>query len=108
MGNNISYIMRLRYKMLYTFLKENGILVNYVKNVAKSHDIPYENVKHALMRVVERHGLCNESCNNLFNFAPSSFYWSNSIEGREFWQKYFDKWHLFYDKNKEKYEIEEL
>ena len=95
------------YRMLYRFLKENGILGNYVQNVIKQQKSKNKGAKSVLMKLVVNHGkdLNNFSRCNLFNYAPTSFYWGGSIEGHEFWKPYFRKWSDFFDNNKEKYKL---
>ena len=97
------------YKILYRFLKENGIICEYIANIVKKHKTK-GNTKEILYKVVNKYinsYYCSEypkySCQNLFNWAPSGFYWSESIEGEDFWEKYHIKWEQFYKKNKEKY-----
>ncbi len=98
---------KMAYKLLYKFLKENGILGNYVQNVMACRGCGNKDVKSVLMELVVNHGKdhFNSSCCNLFNYAPTSFYWSNSIEGPEFWKPYFNKWMNFFKNNKEKYDL---
>lgn len=98
---------KMAYKLLYTFLKENGILVNYIENVIRSQHHRNKDVKLVLMELVCQHGVSNYGITrqNLFNYAPTSFYWHKSIEGESFWQPYFNKWMNFFENNKEKYNL---
>ena len=95
------------YRMLYRFLKENGILGNYVQNVIKRQESKNKDAKSVLMELVVNHDKDwnNFSRCNLFNYAPTSFYWSCSIEGKDFWEPYFRKWSDFFNGNKEKYNL---
>lgn len=95
------------YRMLYRFLKENGIFGNYVQNVIKQQNSKNKGAKSVLMELVVNHGKdhFNSSRCNLFNYAPTSFYWSCSIEGNKFWKPYFRKWNDFFNNNKEKYNL---
>ena len=95
------------YRMLYRFLKENGIFNNYIKNLVRRHGSK-RNSKEVLQTLVEQylttHGYStSNACPNLFNWALSSFYWDDSIEGATFWRKWYFKWNDFYIKHKEEY-----
>jgi hypothetical protein len=95
------------YRMLYRFLKENGIFNNYIKNIVRRHGSK-QNSKEVLQTLVEQYldtyGYpTSNACPNLFNWAPSSFYWNDSIEGATFWGKCHLKWDNFYIKHKEEY-----
>ena len=95
------------YRMLYRFLKENGIFNNYIKNLVRRHGSK-RNSKEVLKTLVERYLTTHRyptsnACANLFNWAPSCFYWDDSIEGETFWREYHLKWNDFYIKHKEEY-----
>ena len=95
------------YRMLYRFLKENGIFGNYVQNVIKQQNSKNKGAKSVLMELVVNYGKdhFNSSRCNLFNYAPTSFYWSSSIEDSKFWKPYFRKWSDFFNNNKELYNL---
>ena len=90
------------YIMLYRFLKENGILSRYLNNIITVNTlIPKADAKTMLKEVVHQYRLtygysCQEQFQNLFNWAPSSFYWNASKEGEKFWRDYFAKWIKYY------------
>ena len=91
------------YRLLYRFLKENGIFVNYLSNVCEARKIK-GNGRDVLKNIVEKYTLDNKyayennCCNNIFNWAPSSFFWDASLEGT-----YMSKWSVFYQIHKFEY-----
>ena len=109
------------YKMLFVYLKERRLIDKYIRNIQyrASHRTlqPYDyrpySIKKCLNLCVKTYiaqhspyGEVGKGINfftDLFNYAPSSFYWSESIEGDKFWNKYFDDWKLYFDRVKEKY-----
>jgi hypothetical protein len=92
------------YRLLYRFLRENYILGNYVNNVIRIHHT-VGNAKAVLQSLIDRYYLTEGrfACPNLFNWAPTAFFWSDSIEGAEFWRYYHSRWSNFYNKHKEEY-----
>lgn len=106
-NNNLEKAKQNMYKMLYRFIKENGIMGEYVNNLIKKHG-KRENTKKQLQAVVDLYIItcgfdCLKVCKNLFNWAPSGFYWDCSIEGEPFWKRYHEKWVNFYNIHKEEY-----
>ena len=95
------------YLLLYKFLKENGILQNYLSNLKHTHYEEFKegNSKTMLLKVVDNYSVYFTSYFALFHFAPTSFFWSASIEGHEFWIPYMAKWRTFYENNKTKYNL---
>jgi hypothetical protein len=94
------------YAILYRFLKDKRLLYNYLENLSKKpHD-----VKSVLRNTVKKYITDNywrpyniDFFNDLFNWAPSSFYWNRSIEGINFWRPYYAEWKQYYNKEKIKY-----
>lgn len=90
------------YIILYRFLKENGILSRYLNNIITVNNlIPKADAKTMLKEVVHQYCLTygynrQEQFQNLFNWAPSSFFWNQSEEGENFWRGYFAKWIKYY------------
>ena len=98
------------YRILYRFLKEYGLMSNYLENIVVKSHRPRANAKEMLTRLVKdyisTYGCStHNSASNIFNWAPSSFYWDCSIEGTDFWYKSFKKWARFYNKHKEEYNL---
>ena len=109
------------YKMLFVYLKERQLIDKYIRNIQYKASFgtlqPYNyrpySIKECLMLCVETYigqhspygegGKDIDFFTDLFNWAPGSFYWSESIEGARFWEKYFDDWKLYFDRVKEKY-----
>ena len=97
------------YWLLYKFLKENGILNDYLANEVRANK-PKLTAKNMLMSQVCNYikqsygGTNRQTFVNLYNFGPTSFFWDQSIEGREFWLGYFSKWEKFFKNNKDKFE----
>ena len=107
------------YKMLFVYLKERQLIDKYIRNIQykASHRTlqPYNyrpySIKEYLMLCVETYITQHSSYKpndvdfftDLFNWAPGSFYWSESIEGGWFWDKYYDNWKSYFDRVKEKY-----
>jgi hypothetical protein len=94
------------YAILYKFLKEKRLLYNYLGNLSKKP----KDVKSVLRNTVEKYITDNswriyniDFFNDLFNWAPSSFYWNRSIEGINFWRPYYAEWKQYYNKEKIKY-----
>lgn len=94
------------YAMLYRFLREKRLLDSYLGNISKR---PY-NIKEALRHSVGVYIIDHawktyntEFFEDLFNWAPSSFYWDRSIEGEDFWRSYYNEWKRYYDREKVKY-----
>lgn len=94
------------YKLLYTFLMENGMLGTYCRRVKDyrrmrhDKDIP-TNCKDVLYGVLERYlGTCEDT----LEFFPAryvgAFEWSKTPEGRDFWEKYHYKWLRFLSNRK--------
>ena len=98
------------YRLLYRFLRENGILGNYVTNLIKRHDTK-GNPKIVLQSLVDRY-ISTEgcyhmnNCSNIFNWGIPAFFWSKSIEGENFWRIYHNKWVIFYKQHKLEYDFE--
>lgn len=100
------------YKELYSFLKEYGILVAFLNNLLKKGH-KKGTAKEMLINVVKQYeafhlGYSDNHYYNLFNNAIVTFYWTDSIEGENFWLKYYEKWCVFrknaYEKHSEEYE----
>ena len=115
MGNFTKYFSeddKVTYWMLYTFLKEQGILSNYIQNIIKTKRIEGEifakGTRSILMHLVIEHSKQSWTRENIFNFAPTSFFWARSIEGDDFWKPYYPKWCDFYCKHKHKLKQENL
>ena len=113
------------YRILYRFLKEHGIFCNYIANVKfrKDKETNYSgdfkvcqkvptplDSKKLLYDVVDKYMgdsiIRFNHCRDLFTWGPSSFYWDRSIEGQDFWIKYFYVWRDFYEKHKKEYNLE--
>lgn len=98
------------YYILYKFLKENGILYKYLDNVYKEHNIGGNSKVRLLGLIAIYHQTSgsydNKSYPNLFNWAPSAFFFDKSNEGAPFWVDYIDKWVEYYNKQKVKYGLE--
>lgn len=107
------------YKMLFVYLKERRLIDKYVRNIQyrascgtlKPYDYRPYNIKECLNLCVKtyitQHSPSKPNDVNfftdLFNWAPGSFYWADSIEGGKFWEKYYYDWKLYFDRVKEKY-----
>ena len=107
------------YKMLFVYLKERQLIDKYIRNIQykasqgtiKPYDYMPYNIKEYLMLCVETYIIQHSSYKpndvdfftDLFNWAPGSFYWTESIEGVWFWDKYYDNWKSYFDRVKEKY-----
>ena len=95
------------YITIYKFLKENGILINYLENILKQY--PYtsyglleskKKTKEILKLLVDRHFSWIHRCDRasiflLFSYSGSSFIWYFSKEGPEFWKRYDVKWRKY-------------
>ena len=93
---------RIAYFMLYKFLKENRIFDKYIANMKKIGRTG-NNPKSMLMNLVKgytRQYVSFDNYSNLFNFAPTSFFWDLSIEGFQFWGDIVPKWIAFYNRHK--------
>ncbi len=94
------------YKLLYTFLMENGLLSTYCKRVRDFRcrrgdtNIP-TNCKDILYGVLERY---LNSCEDILEFFPSryigAFRWADTPEGHDFWVKNHEKWLRFLSNRK--------
>jgi len=115
MGHFSKYISeddKVSYWMLYTFLKEQGILSNFIQNIIKTKttegEIFAKDTRSVLMHLVIEHSKQSCTRENIFNYAPTSFFWGGSIEGIDFWKPYHVKWLAFYCKHKHKLKQENL
>ena len=75
------------YFILYRFLRENLILDKYLNNLINLSHYKRDNYRA------------------LFNYSKSSFRWSDSVEGFDYWFKLSDKWDKYFVKNKFKYNL---
>ena len=102
------------YITIYKFLKENGILINYLENISKQYPYtsygllePKKKTKEILKLLVDRHfswiswnhryrgDRASASIFLLFSYYGSSFIWYFSKEGPEFWKRYDVKWRKY-------------
>ena len=94
------------YKLLYTFLMENGLLGTYCKRVTdfrrrqRDKNIP-TNCKDVLYGVLERYLNTHE---DTLEFFPArydgAFRWIETPEGVEFWGDKHDRWLRFLSNRK--------
>lgn len=94
------------YKLLYTFLMENGMLSTYCKRVRDFRrecgdtNIP-TNCKDVLYGVLERYLNTYEETLEFFPARYNcAFRWSDTPEGSDFWGKNHDKWLRFLSNRK--------
>lgn len=103
------------YLMLYRFLRENYILGRYVNNILKKRGLTLDKrnkkniIKSVLLETVHTYHVSSGTYNkdfptNLFNWAPSSFFWGGSIEGRLFWHDQYMKWFRYIETQRENWE----
>jgi DNA-binding transcriptional MocR family regulator len=66
-------------KLLYKFLKEQGVFQRYITNVCKRHkcDITQKNIETIL-----------RTCNGI----DDAFIWQGTKEGHDFWLNLNEKW----------------
>lgn len=94
------------YKLLYTFLMENGMLSTYCRRVKEFRhrcgdiNIP-TNGKDVLYGVLERYLNTYE---DTLEFFPARYYcafrWADTLEGQDFWAKNHEKWLRFLSNRK--------
>ena len=94
------------YKLLYTFLMENGMLSTYCKRVKEFRhrygdiNIP-TNCKDVLYGVLERYLNTYEETLEFFPARYNcAFRWAYTPEGSAFWGKHHDKWLKFLSNRK--------
>lgn len=97
------------YRILYRFLKENGLMFQYLVNMLRAGH-PKGNAKEMLTRLVKSHletygNLGKYSIIGIFSWADSTFLWEASFEGPAFWNSKYRKWIDFYDKHKTEYNL---
>jgi hypothetical protein len=94
------------YRILYRFLKENGLMSQYLLNMLRARH-PKGNSKEMLTHLVKvyfkTNGNFGENIINIFCWARASFTWEASFEGATFWANKNEKWIDFYNKHKTEY-----
>ena len=96
------------YKLLYKFLKEQGLLNKYCHNVLEekrryfgTHFTP--NAKNILLTILDRElGTYSpyDMLLNTYGTSINGFRWCNSAEGHAFWEDVLHrKWYLFLKKH---------
>ena len=95
------------YFILYRFLRENLILDKYLNNLINLSHYKRDNYREILIAMVKTYEIvCSEIMYRaLFNYSKSSFRWSDSVEGFDYWFKLSDKWDKYFVKNKFKYNL---
>jgi len=91
--------------LLSKFLASNGIGAQYISNVTRQ--INYvstfgssnkEMVKEIIYKIVDNHASSNYSLRTLFGHSRTSFSWSDTPEGFDYWQKIRNRWEIFLEK----------
>ena len=67
-------------KLLYKFLKEQGVFQKYITNACKRHgcNVTQKNIEEILQT---------------FNGIGDAFIWNDTKEGHNFWSNLNEKWH---------------
>ncbi len=83
------------YRLLYKFLKEKGLLCDYCSCVQKSRGNTFYmknwSAKKILQKVIEDYLALENKLVWCCTRAESSFLWSTTQEGQEFWHDVFVK-----------------
>lgn len=91
------------YKILYTFLKKNGVFAQYCSNIVKAKPfLEGKNGKEILECIIDRYvgGRDYMLLDFLFPNGESTFWWRDSYEGLGYWAEVNSKW-LNFIKDKE-------
>ena len=89
------------YHLLYKFLKEEGILVQYLYNCVVVGHKKKSNAKEMLNRQINEFYTKYRAVDidEVFSFSAISFRWDSSVEGFHFWSEMTRKWYLFFNKH---------
>ena len=79
----------LRRKYLYKFLKKNGLLAEYVKNIEEQHPNTPQ-LKVFRMKGTRESLLCLIRSSR-FDSISNAFVWRGTRQGHKFWRKLDDK-----------------
>ena len=95
------------YLALYKFLRENQILDKYIHNIViQRPSRKRANAKNILKGCIRIFlSFYNSNHDYIFACWESSFDWSASEEGREFWYSYDKKWNKFIKEFEKKYNL---
>ena len=85
------------YRLLYKFLKEEGLLQTYCARVQENRldNMKGWNAKDILQDVIFRYLRHEDSLVGCCARCDSAFSWRATKEGHEYWNKVYEKWEHF-------------